>query len=218
MNNLEKIREAETKGMSKTLFYNLLFHPSSAFRYIFENKMYETTTILLILGGIVRAFNDKVQDNAGDDTSLGGILFGSILFGGLLGWIAFYIYAAILSFAGEWLGGKASGKKFRTVIGWALIPSILGLLLLIPAILVFGKDIFSSSLSSDNLAYEIFYYIFMAIYFSLQIWSLIIFIIGVKFTQKFGTFRAIINILFPAIALVLFIMLIFAVAKLPSIF
>jgi len=212
LNNLGKIKDAE--GRDSNLFYTILFQPTKTFNYIIENKLYSTTTVLLVLGGIVRSIDNAIEENVGDENSLVFILLSRVFLGALLGWIGYYIYAAVLSFTGEWLGGKANGEKFRTAIGWALIPSIAGLLLLIPGVLIFGKDIFSSSLSNDTLVYETFYYNFMAIYFLLQIWSLIIFIKGVKVIQGFGTFKAIANVLLPILAIIVLVLFLIGLVQL----
>ena len=144
----------------------------------------------------------------GDKMATSSVLIFATIGGALFGWLSYYIYAYFISFTGTWIKGKATPKEFRIILAWASIPSIAGLILLIPELFIFGDDLFRSELSSSDLLYTISYKIFAMIDIVLGIWTLIILIKGTALIQGFGIGKAILNIFLPLLLLIVLILII----------
>jgi len=83
-----------------------------------------------------------------------------------------------------------------------MIPAIAGLFLLIPGYMIFGEGLFSNTQEIYQFEYISSYSGFKILYFILNLWSVIIFIKGIKIIQNFSTLRAIGNLFLPSLALV----------------
>ena len=130
----------------KDIFTKIWTSPRLVFKYLNDNKYDNYVYILLFLAGITRAFDKASLKDMGDNQSLLAVVLISIILGGLFGWITFYIYAALMSWTGEWLDGKGDAKSLLRIISYGMLPSIVALLLLIPQIALFGNEIFQSDI------------------------------------------------------------------------
>lgn len=193
------------------IFKNIWFSPREIFSYITKNENDSFTYILLFLVGINRGFSQAILKNSGDNLPLLAIVLISIIIGGLFGWISYYIFAALLSWTGEWLGGKGDTKSILRMLAYAMIPSILSLLLLIPQLSIAGEGLFQSNFDIFSLdLFSIYiYYISFFISTTLGIWSLVLYVIGLSEVQKFSVWKAIANILIATLVIIVPIMLIF---------
>ena len=187
----------------KNLLSRIWTNPSDTLNYILKNCPDRYVTILLVLGGIVRAITRASNRNMGDNMTTILVLAISIITGGLFGWITYYIYAWALSLTGKWLGGESNPSKFRTVIAWALIPSICSLILLIPELIIFGDDLFKSQTvyKSEFIRYS--WIAFGLTELALSIWSITILVIGIGILQKFGIGKSILNMILPLLVLLI---------------
>jgi hypothetical protein len=189
---------------------NIWFRPSKVLKLIIASKNRDNVYVLLFLGGIAYSFYKAInRGELGFSSIYHMVIFRGIL-GGLLGWLVFYIFTSLLSFTGEWIGGKAEGDQYRTVLAWSMIPAIVGLFLLIPGYMIFGEGLFSNTQEIYQFEYISFYSGFKILYFILNVWSVIIFIKGIKIIQNFSTLRAIGNLFLPSLALAaVFLILLF---------
>lgn len=188
-----------------------MFHPTAAFNYIFANKRQMSLLYLFLFGGAVSGIERLLDKNTVGDPFDYGHLTISILAGAALGWISYYILALILSFAGNYLKGKASDRDFRIVIAWALIPTIFSLFVLIPQFIIYGagsNDLTFSTYLSPRSLFLISLKVISAI---LGIWSFVILVKGVAYIQNFSIKRAILNIIAPILIIVGIILLFLAI-------
>jgi hypothetical protein len=135
----------------------------------------------------------------GDTESLSYIIIISVLGGGLLGWISYYLYAMLVSWTGRWLGGKASKEAIFKIFAYSLIPSIFALPLIGIQILLFDQEYFSSSPSfiEESTASFILFTGLSILEFVLGFWSFVICIAGVSEIQKISISKAILNLFLP---------------------
>jgi phosphotransferase system glucose/maltose/N-acetylglucosamine-specific IIC component len=140
-NILDKPEERSTLT-DKNLFKRIWTSPRQVFRYIHNREYEKYYIVLLVLSGISRAFDRASMKNMGDTMSLLEIIGYCIVVGGLLGWIFYYLYAALLSWTGKWLNGKGDTTSILRILSYAMIPSNIALLLLIPQIGIYGVEIF----------------------------------------------------------------------------
>jgi len=207
---IEKVLE-ETENLSSdinddNLFVKIWLNPTDTLKYILKNCPEKYVIILLVLGGIVRAIDRASIKDMGDNMSTLSVLGITIIFGGLFGWIAYYIYAWALSVTGEWLNGKSDPSQFRTIIAWSLIPSICTLILLVPEVIIFGDDLFRSEPFNESLLNTISWIMFGVIEIILAIWTLVILVNGISLIQNFGIGKSILNMILPGLVIAIPIM------------
>ncbi len=192
--------------------HNLLFKiwtvPQATLSFILAKCSDRHLTVLLILGGAVRALDRVVgRHGAGKQVAANGITIG-IIFGTLSGWLTYYCYAWGLSLTGRWLGGRATTDQLRTVLAWALVPSVASLALLLPQVAVLEDDSFRHVYGAyfmDGSSVLLLCQIGQLI---LSIWSVIILLKGIALVQGFGMGKSILNMLLPGTLIVVAILLI----------
>jgi len=226
---LENLNETETKKKfmienfednlkpnfisDKKLFSKIWTSPREVFKFINTYKYDKYVTVLLILAGISRTFDRASMKNMGDNFSIWGVIAFCIIIGAIFGWITNYIYSALISWTGNWLNGKGNTDSILRVLSYALIPSIISLLLLIPQIAIYGNEIFKSEgdISSGGIISNVIVYGSMFLEFILGIWTLFLFVIGISEVQKLSIGKSILNLVLPVIVIMiplLFIVLI----------
>jgi len=164
----------------------------------------------LILAGIMKSFDRAADKNMGDNLSLIFVISICILLGGLLGWISYYIYTALISWTGKWLDGKGDTKSLLRMTSYAMIPAILALVFIILQVGLFGIELFQSGfdVSSYGLVSIVIYFITLIFEIILGLWSLVIFVIGLSEIQKLSIGKSILNMLLPVFIIIIPIALI----------
>lgn len=187
----------------KKIFSEIWTSPRKVFRFINTYKYDKYVTMLLMLAGISRSFDRASMKNMGDNFSIWGIIAISIIIGAISGWISYYIYAALISWTGKWINAKGNTESILRVLAYALIPSIISLLFIVPQIVIYGVDIFKleGDLSSGGIVSNIIFYGAMILEIALGIWSLVLIVIGISEVQKLSIGKAILNIMLPAIVI-----------------
>lgn len=207
----EDIERTNSKTYSDvSILQKIWTEPRSVLRYINLAGHDKYVPLLLVLAGIVRSFDRARSNDVGQDKELVAIIGLSVLMGGLLGWLSFYLYSTLVSWTGKWLGGKADTSDILRMIAYGMIPSIFGLILLIPQIGIHGNDLFISDadLTSGSVLLDTLFYVFLFSEVALGILSMCLCIIGISEAQEFTTGKALLNALLPAIIIVLPLMLI----------
>lgn len=184
------------------LLVSIWRQPTATLRYILAQCPDKYVTVLLVLGGIARAVGRASQQNMGDRNSTAGILLMAVLMGGLTGWITYYVYAWGMRLAGEWLGGHASSEQLRTVLAWALIPTVVGLVLTIPQAVIFGDDLFRSTPTDTSAFAENARLAFGLAEVVLAVWAVVILVCGLRLVQGFSVGRALANMVLPGLVVV----------------
>lgn len=199
--------------IKKDIFIKIITSPREAFRFINDYKYDKYLYVLLCLGGIVRAFDRATSKNMGDNFSMLAIISICIISGGLFGWISYYIYASLMSWCGGWFNARGNPQSILRILAYALFPSILGLVILIPQILIYGNEIFKSETGidvTDLINFSVFYaLIFIEV--ALSVWSFILLIIGISEVQKLSIGKSIIIILLPAVLIISFALILFLI-------
>ncbi len=202
-NDIENIDKTDNLTIQE-VFTEIWTKPRYVFKFINDTHYEKYMTLLLVLAGISRAFDRASTNNFGDNLPLWAILGVCIILGGLLGWVSYYIFAALISWTGSWLGGKGDSTSILRVIAYAMVPSILGLLMLIPQIGIYGVEMFKAGgdIASAGLILNILFYGTMYIEFILAIWTIVLFIVGVSEVQEFSILKSILNLLLPILLFV----------------
>ncbi|WP_395063234.1 YIP1 family protein [Flavobacterium sp.] len=203
MNSFPEFVDKENTIDGYKVLEKVITAPKRAFKFINTYKYDKHLHILLIISGISNAFNKASQKGMGDDSSLLFILFITIIFGGLFGWITYYFYSALISWTGKWFNGFAKTDDVLRIFAYATIPAILGLVFLIIQISIFGNRPFMSdeNYTDTGILTNSIFYACEYFQFALAIWSLSLLVIGVAEIQKFSIWKAILNVFLPAIIL-----------------
>lgn len=194
----------EIKFTDGEIFTKMWTMPRKVFKYINEHRYDKYVVVLLFLAGISRSFDNAILRSRGDELPLYAIIGLCIVFGGLLGWLSYYLYAALISWTGSWFNGKGDTKSILRIIAYAMTPSIIALVLLIPQIIVYDIEIFKSDgdTTSGGTASNIIYNGSMLLEFIYGIFTLIFVVIGVSEVQKLSIGKTILNLILPIIIIV----------------
>jgi hypothetical protein len=191
----------------------VLFDPKRAFRFIHKFQYENHLKPLLVLAGMANAFDRAASSNEGDTGSLGGIIFASLLIGGLLGWISYYVYSSLISWTGSWINGTASREAILRVLAYATIPTSLSLIVTLLGILIFQNSYFQENLNIDSDNYLLLgvYYLLTAVSIGLAVYTLILYVVGVAEVQGFSYLKALLNIALPLVLILVFALVLYLV-------
>ena len=200
--NIEsKFQEFETYDTlsDKEIFTKIWTEPRRVLKYIHETKYEKYFYILLFLAGVSGAFDRAANRNLGENASLLGLIVGCIILGGLLGWLSYYIYAALLNWTGKWLDGKGDTDSIYRVLAYAMIPSAISLVFLVPQIAVYGIDLFvkDGDLVNAGIVGNIVFWGSILLEIILGIFTIIFSVIGLSEVQKISVWKAILNLVLP---------------------
>lgn len=214
-NHLLDEMEREYSFTDQEIFTKIWTRPRAVLQYIHDSKYDKFVTPLLILAGISSAFDRAVDRNLGDSLSLMALIITCLLTGGLLGWLSYYIYAALISWTGKWLNAHGETPDILRVIAYAMIPTILVLALLTIQIGIYGIEIFKADgdIYSASITTNIIFYGSVVLEIILGITSLVFCVIAVSIVQQMHTVRAILNLLLSVLVILGPILLLFLLVR-----
>ncbi|HEX8270607.1 MAG TPA: Yip1 family protein [Flavobacterium sp.] len=197
MEEFEEFQEKIT--MEDNLLVKIWTEPRDVFRFVHKYNYDKYVIGLLLLAGISRAFDQAVQKDLGNTQSLQSIIIMCVTFGGLFGWIGYYLYAVLISWTGKLLDGKSSSRSILRILAYALIPSIVALALLIPQLAVYGAEVFREDghITTASWIGNAIFYTAVIGELTLGVWSLVLCVIGISEIQNFSIGKAIVNLLLP---------------------
>jgi hypothetical protein len=186
------------------IFTKIWTSPRQVFEFINAHRYDKYVTILLVLSGISRAFDQAATKHIGNHLPLFWVIMFCLIAGALLGWISFYFYAALVSVTGRWLDGKGNTQSILRILSYAMAPTIVALILLIPQIAVYGNGIFQSDgdLESAGVLGNSIFYFSVGVELVLSIWTIVFCVIGISVVQKISTGKAILNMLLPVVLII----------------
>lgn len=200
----------------KEVFTRIWTEPRLVFRFIIHHQYEKYLTVLIVLAGIAKAFDRAASANQGDRLSLFTIIMLCIVLGGIFAWVSYYIYASLIKWTGGWMSGQADTRSIMRVLGYAMIPSVAGMILLVPQVLVFGHEIFKSNgdVSSSGPVFLYLFYGLILIELALSVWSIVLTVIGLAELQNFSIGKAFLNFILPVLIIFIPIMVIVMLTQL----
>jgi hypothetical protein len=198
------------------VFKAILTKPRLGFRYILEKNYANYFYTILCLAGMSSALNSYVTEEKIYSSSLYYVLPINLLLSGLLGWIFLYIYAALMSWTGSWLGGKGNTDTIYKTIAYASITSVLSIALNL--ILLFYLK-FTTTYDGETIYFAndfgiYIYYALIGIVGLASIYSFVLLIIGISEVQKLPIGESILNIFLPALLFMIPIIIIILLTSL----
>lgn len=193
------------------VFKTILTKPREAFKYILKKNYSNYFYTILALAGMSSALNSYVSEDKIYSNSIYYVLPINIILSALLGWIFIYIYAALISWTGKWLGGKGNTDTIYKIITYSSITSVFSIVLNI--ILLFYLKL-TSTYDGETIYFEndfgiFIYYALIGIFLLTSIYSFGILAIGISEVQKLNIGESIFNIFLPILLLMIPILFIF---------
>lgn len=188
----------------KDVFTKIWSSPRQIFKYINDKNYDQYMIVLLLLSGISRSFDRASRNNMGDTMSIWAIVGICIIAGGLFGWLSYYIYAALMSWTGKWLNAKGDTDSILRMLSYAMLPSVIALIFLIPQIAIYGNEIFKADgdITSAGWLANIFVYGSILFEVVLGIITIVFCVIGTSEVQKLSIGKSILNLLLPGIVII----------------
>ena len=154
----------------------------------YGNKYVLTLALLTALVYNLNGLNDSTPEV---DTTLIDMFYPVFFKSLTLGLMAFYFYGFLLYLSGKVFKGKATKGEVYIAMAWSSIPTILGLFLWIPKLMLFGKEWFyenSDLWDNDIYLYSSLFIIFIDVV--LLVYGTVIFIIALSEVQGFSKRKA----------------------------
>ena len=129
-------------------FKAIWFNPRDTIRLIVNTNPELHVNLLIILAGIAESLDRASSKNAGDKISSGMLFLMICVIGPGMSLIGAWIYTHLIRIAGNWLGGRGVYDEIKASIGWSSVPTIVILLLWVPLLILFGKEMFTEEMPS----------------------------------------------------------------------
>ena len=176
-------------------WFSMWLHPRRTIRRIVETNPDRLVLLLAAVGGIVEALINASSDSKGENLSLQAILLTSLIGGPLMGVIGLWLGGVLLRWTGGWIGGQADSRRIRATLAWANVPLVWSLLLWIPALLLFGAELFAAAtpiLDASTMLSGL-YMVFSFGIGTVSIWAFVVFLHALGEVQGFSAWKALGN-------------------------
>jgi hypothetical protein len=166
--------------------------PRETIRGLVETDASRYVIALGALEGIGQALNEASDRDAGDTASVLGLLALCLAFGAIGGIVSLHLGALLFRWTGGWLGGKARFREARAALAWSFVPTVWILPLWLPALLLFGRELFTRATPSidANPALGIGLLAFGYFHIVAAIWSVVILLKCLSEVHGFSVWRA----------------------------
>jgi hypothetical protein len=191
-------------------FLSIWVKPRETIRNIVATDPTRHVLLLAMLAGVFQALDRAVSRSVGDTLPLVFILAIVIIAGPIGGIFSMYFFGALFRWSGSKLGGRATSEEVRAAYAWASLPTIFLLPLWIPQLLIFGEEMFTSSMPSveANPYLALILFGFGAIELLAGIWAFIVLLKTLGEVHGFSAWRALGAILLGMLVVLFPIMLI----------
>lgn len=115
----------------------------------------------------------------------------------------------------KWLKGQGDTFSILRILAYAMIPSIIALIFLIPQIGIYGVEIFKEDgdITSAGWISNIFVYGSMLLEVVFGIWTIVFCVVGISEAQKLSIGKSILNLLLPIIVILIPILILVLIFK-----
>ncbi|EGK09939.1 hypothetical protein HMPREF9374_2742 [Desmospora sp. 8437] len=127
---------------------------------------------LICLSGYAIYLEQAAGRELGDSTALPAIFLFGLIWGPLYGWITWFLIGGLSHLFSRLLGGKADWAETRIAVAWATLPLIAKLLLWIPQLALFGKEMFTEQtpVLDSSPVLMLLFLLFWMVDMSLNVW------------------------------------------------
>lgn len=196
----EAAPSVETSTEAPSPFLNVWIHPRRTLRSVLETAPKEHVAWILLLTSAASSLDNAFYQGEGDSISSGLIVLRALTIGSWLGLLGYWIFAHIISWCGEWFGGRGDTVQIRAALAWGSLPKACSLIFWGILVWAAGSGIFGSQiadLESEDLGLGQALGGLLAIAFipTLQIWSLVLLCHTIAEAQGFkSAWRGLLNL------------------------
>ncbi len=149
----------------------------------------EPVLAIVMLAGVAAALASPTARTLYDDPAYDRALVAvwAFLAGGLTAVVGYFVIGGALHLAGRGLGSLGSYRRARHVLGFAVAPLALSLLLLWPLELaLFGSDRFDTGGSDGGAGGDVF----TTLEYAFGLWSVLLLVVGIRTVHGWSWWRA----------------------------
>jgi signal peptidase I len=161
------------------------FSPRRTIVHIVGRQRFRLVLLWAALGGVAGMAATLASLGIGSELLDWSTLAICIVIGGVLGIFDVYVYALISFWIGRWLGGRASAQALRAVFAWGLLPTLLGLAVVLA---VLGGLLASGRAVPSDLQWAL-----RLVQGAFGFWSIIVSVLMLARVEQFGAWRAIVS-------------------------
>jgi Yip1 domain len=183
--------------------------PRATIQNIVDSNPTRWVLLLAALAGFSSALDQASLKSMGDKYEMPVIFVMAAIAGPICGIIGLYIGGALLRWTGAWIGGQDSAQHIRAAVAWSSVPYIWALLLWIPAVLLFGNELFTieTPVMDANLTLLMMYLGVGVLQLAIAIWAIIVFLKCLGQVQGFSAWKALGNTVLAVLVILAPIML-----------
>jgi len=183
--------------------------PRATIQSIVDTNPEKDVLLLASISGVSRALNKASINNLADTGPL-SMVFVAAIGGVVSGVVGLYIFGFLLRHSAYWIGGNANAEKTRAAIAWSSVPVAWGMLIWLPQVALFGRELFSASTPRmDASPFTVLGLGMLEL--GVGVWAMILFFKAIGQVNGFSAWRGLASFLI-AVALVLVPILAFAFA------
>ncbi|WP_028596700.1 Yip1 family protein [Paenibacillus assamensis] len=175
------------------------FNPREVMREHMQVTKSDWFSLLLVgISSFFGTLDSYAKDGMGDHSPLATIILLAFVVGIISGVISYYISSFLMLWIGTMLGGTADSQEIRAVNGLAGYgPTAITGLLWIPSLLIFGKQVFTTTATGFLVAG--WAALLAIVSFVVVIWGIVILVIGISEAHQFSKKRALATIILPTV-------------------
>ncbi|SEM68482.1 YIP1 family protein [Lihuaxuella thermophila] len=184
--------------------------PRAAIRDAMNETTPSLTIVLVSLFGITYFIEQASNRNMGDTTSVGAILILALILGPILGAIGWFLLSLCTYGMARLLGGQATFQETRIATTWATIPYTSKWVLLLPELLIFREELFTSQtpIMDQSMFLLLLFFILGLLNIAMTVIYFVIFSKIVGEVHEFSAWRGFSSIVLIPVALVVLMIVI----------
>lgn len=178
-------------------WFSMWTQPRRTMRQVLESDPERLVLVLAAIAGVSRALDRASLKSLGDHLPLVAVLGLSIIGGALFGMLLLYLFGFLLRWTGRWFGANGSAPHVRAAIAWPNVITCWALLLWVPQLLLFGKDLFTTETPriDANLGMTLLLLGFVLVELVVAVWFIVAFLKCLAEVQGFSAWKALGNVL-----------------------
>lgn len=207
-NPLDSVEEPGPEIRAENAWKYIWMYPRQVFQAALKNFPGKYVVLIFAFSGLSSDYSILRLSGAFNLSFIITLLF-AIVGSMILSYLVCELLSWLLSKSGEIFGGDASFREMRTILAWALIPTVVASTLSVGDIIVSVQNAIKQDVTINNSFIASLLTVLSTIQFALGIWTLVLLVIGLKIVQSFSYFKAILNMVLPFLVLLcIFILLI----------
>lgn len=192
---------------NKEIFQLIWTDPVRVFTVLRHYHINQWTYGLIFLASIVSVLNTFMRKHYADKYSTALSFIGMILLGIFFSFFIVNLYAAMISWTGKWLKGRAGTVAITRVLAFSQLPTITLLFIQIPCVLLFGMELFTTDpyLYNSEVLGQVVTMSWLILSVIMSVWSFILSLTGLAELQNFSLWKSFLNYMIPVLIIIMVI-------------